>query len=144
MTFVNDIIIFGEATQSNANNISFVLDLSCHGSGQRVNVEKSIVIILKNVQQLHQGILYDYKILNTPGDDFCYLGFLMLKSLRCSSRLISFVQRIEQKVTNKPRPLSQASCLVIIKLVLLVSSVYAMSCYKFPKRVCDLMARLIS
>lgn len=83
MTFTDNI---GETSQLNTTNINSMLKFFCQRSGQKINVEKSIVIAPKP--------------LTTLEDEFCYLGFPILKSLRCPSRLMSCVHKVEQKATS--------------------------------------------
>lgn len=50
-------------------------------------------------------------------------------------------KKIEQ---GKPKPLSQAGRLIMIKSVLLALPIYLMSCYKFPKKLNCKLQQLIS
>lgn len=62
MTFADDIIVFGETSQLNMTNICMVLDLFFKGSGQKINVDKSIIIAPRNVHRLFQRVFHDYNV----------------------------------------------------------------------------------
>lgn len=45
MMFVDDVMLFVEASIPNIQNVLTIIELLCEGSGQRINVDKSIAFI---------------------------------------------------------------------------------------------------
>lgn len=58
MVFADEIVVFGEASQSNAHNIKQTLDLFILGAGQKINATKSLILpdsVHANIRQIFCG-----------------------------------------------------------------------------------------
>lgn len=77
-----------------------MLDLFSKGSGQRINVDKSIVLAPKNAHRPLREVFHDFSILSSPGDDFSYLSYHFLKILRSSTRIMPCVHKTPQRVES--------------------------------------------
>lgn len=91
IAFADDIVLFGEASTSNAHNIHSVLSHFYSGSGQKIYLDKSIIIAPRNAHRAIRDVFYDFKIVSHQGEDFCYLGYPYIRSFRTSSKLMSCV-----------------------------------------------------
>lgn len=138
MVFVDNIVVFGDASTRNVKYILDILKLFYNGSGQRINYSKPLLLV-------HKVFIANFA---TPSTDFhfstlswsLHIFGIYLWNLRCSFTFVPIVQKLEKKVGGwLNRPLSQAWRLIMIKSVLIVYPIYWMCFYKFPKKIIKLL-----
>lgn len=88
ITFADNIVLFGEAPVSNTRNIRSVLTSFCSGSGQQVNVDKSFIIAPCNAHRSIYVVFPNFKIVDSPDEDFLYLSYPYIHYLHCFSKLM--------------------------------------------------------
>ncbi|XP_059066311.1 uncharacterized protein LOC131857635 [Cryptomeria japonica] len=133
--FVDDTIIFGEATIEEAKCIMNTLDNYLEQSGQIMNKQKSQVIFLNTTKKSQQRIanLMGIEIADLP---LKYLGVRIDKGCR-QSQIWDDVKNscLAKSDQWKNRWLSQVGRLTMVKSVLLAIPIYSMSCFKLPYAV---------
>lgn len=124
MSFVDEIVIFGEASLDNVQTTLSVDEHFCLCSGQRINFKRSLVICADNL---------DSNVVAS-----------LIKNARSAAPFQKVYLQMKNKVQNwKFRTLSQAGRLVMLKSVLLALPTYLMSCYEFPKTILSQLTKLL-
>lgn len=100
MSFVNDIVIFGEAFMENVQIKLFTIEFFCVLSGQRTNFDKSQVIYPNSLSPELADMLFRQKEFTYNSQDISYLGFPFLKNVRATTALHKTLVQLKIKVQN--------------------------------------------
>lgn len=136
--FADDALFFMKADLTNSINFKNMLDWYCAASGQAINLDKSCIFFSNNVPKELKDEICD--CLGIVGSENLgkYLGLPVLWG-RSKCEALNFVkERMVKKLQGwKQNVLSQASREILIKAVASAIPVYPMSCFKFPKKICN-------
>ena len=117
----------------------------CEASGQVINYQKSSVVFSKNTPdpfKMEAAAIFGVPIVETPGK---YLGLPSDWGRSKKQALEWLKERISDKLSGwKENLLSQAGKYVLIKSVIQVIPIYAMSIFKFPDNFCRDLNMLVS
>lgn len=114
-------------------------------SGQLINLEKSTIFYSRNtVAEKRSGIcrcLANIKVVTQAK----YLGLLMVIT-RTKNKIFYFVkQKVNKKLQGwKANLLSSAGREVLLKAVAMALPMYAMSCFRLPKNLCNWMSSRVA
>ena len=143
--FADDSLIFCKANMDQATKLMRVLQVYALGSGQLINLDKSSILVNKNVRP---ELMHDS--CQTAGNmqrvsQGMYLGLPMVVS-RTKEQIFGFVKtNIQQRILKwKNRFLSIAGKEIMLKSVALAMPTYTMSCFKVPSRLCKEISSLMS
>ncbi|XP_027150096.1 uncharacterized protein LOC113750299 [Coffea eugenioides] len=106
-------------------------------SGQLINLEKSSVIFSKNVSITQKQDICGKLCGMEEVKHGRYLGLPMVIS-RSKEQVFGYIkENINRRLESwKNRFLSQAGKEVMLKLVTMAVPIYAMSCFKLPRKLC--------
>ncbi|CAL9010471.1 unnamed protein product [Prunus brigantina] len=141
--FADDLVLFAEASASQAKIMKSCLDLFCSASGQVVNFEKSAVFCSPNTCKevaKEISLICGSPLTNDLGK---YLGMPILHS-RIGKRTYSpLVDKVHKRLAAwKSKLLSLAGRATLIQAVTASIPVYAMQTTKLPVSVCNDLDRL--
>ncbi|XP_059071290.1 uncharacterized protein LOC131864838 [Cryptomeria japonica] len=128
--FVDDAIIFGEASIQEAAVIKNTLEEYVLASGQVMNKGKSQLFFF-NINRQIQGRIAQLLDINITELSIKYLGVQISKGCRQSQTWEDVIKSCQSKSENwKNRWLTQAGRLTMIKYVLMAIPIYSISCFK--------------
>ncbi|KAM1727381.1 hypothetical protein ACFX12_018028 [Malus domestica] len=138
--FANDIILFSEASISQAKVVKRCLDTFCCLSGQQISFEKSQIFCSSNVDSGVADLISE--ICGSPivQDLGKYLGVPLIHSRINSSTYMEVVNKVQSRLSAwKANTLSFAGRTTLIQAVTLAIPVYVMQTAKLPVSTCDLI-----
>jgi hypothetical protein len=145
LLFVDDCIVFSEASQTRANRLQSILNIYSRGSGQLVNKEKSAIFYSANCQD--DDKLQMSSILQIDNEALAekYLG-LPTALGRSTKEAFEYMPTRLKKLVGvwSGKEASGASREVLIKSVAQAVPTYPMSCFLIPKDTCRKMKMIIS
>lgn len=135
--FVDDALLFGQASMENMYQFVDILNTYSKASGQRINLAKSGIICGKFMEhraKVQMTATLHMQLWDNPGK---YLG-LPAEWGRSKVSALSWIrERIEMKIEGwKECLLNQAGKETLIKAVLQAIPTFAMSMVRFPKNFC--------
>lgn len=136
--FADDSLLLCKANRAEAEEIMACLRLYGEASGQQVNTAKSSVIfgakVPENVKEEVKVIMGIQK----EGGEGTYLGLPECFS-GSKRKLMGFIkEKLQGRLQGWfSKALSQGGKEILLKSIALALPVYAMSCFKLPKEVCD-------
>lgn len=138
LAFADDLLLFAEASVDQINIISFILDIFCQSSGQRVSKDKTRIYFSGNVpRQLREEICYTsgFQVTDDLGK---YLGVPLLHH-RVNRGTYQFViDKVTQRLSSwKSKTLSFAGRITLAKSVLQAIPSHVMQSSFLPRSVCD-------
>uniref|UniRef100_A0A5B7C6K9 Reverse transcriptase zinc-binding domain-containing protein n=1 Tax=Davidia involucrata TaxID=16924 RepID=A0A5B7C6K9_DAVIN len=142
--FADDSLLFANATEEQALEISRIISLYGEASGQQINFDKSALSFSSNVPVSRKD-----EIKNILGVSVCSIHnkYLGLPSTIGRSKMQPFNiirERVWRKLQGwKERLLSKAGREVLIKAVAQAIPTYMMSCFKLPVTICDAINKMI-
>lgn len=107
MSFVDDVVVFGEASLSNVRQMLKVIDLFCKHLGQKINYTKSQFITSNNITSELFHYLTLEKGFRLHDTNIKYLSFPFILNARHTRMKHSLVDRMALKIdswTHKPLP----------------------------------------
>jgi hypothetical protein len=138
LAYADDLMLFGEATVSQAQNIKDILDTFCKSSSQKVSPEKTKFFFSKNVgwhvrQEVSEKCGFGWT--DNLGK---YLGVPILHN-RASRATFQFIMdKVGQRLSNwKAKNLSFAGRVSLAKSVIQALPVYTMQSTLLPKSICE-------
>lgn len=141
--FADDLILFSEASSTQATVMKGVMNLFCSLSGQSVSFEKSMVYCSPNVRSsLAKNIS---RICGSPltADLGVYLGMPLIHSRVSASTYANLVDKVQSRLASwKSKTLNMAGRLTLIQSVASSIPVYAMQTAKLPISICDSLDKL--
>ncbi|XP_061993910.1 uncharacterized protein LOC133711840 [Rosa rugosa] len=141
--FADDIILFAEASTTQAKVLKKCMDLFCSLSGQTVNFEKSKIYVSPNVRNnLAKSIS---RTCGSPltKDLGKYLGMPLLHSRLTKHTYSEMVDKVHSRLAGwKCKTLSMAGRLTLINSVTASIPIYTMQTAKIPISTCDSLDKL--
>uniref|UniRef100_A0A5B7BN08 Reverse transcriptase domain-containing protein n=1 Tax=Davidia involucrata TaxID=16924 RepID=A0A5B7BN08_DAVIN len=143
--FADDSLLFANATENQASEISRIISMYGAASGQQVNFEKSAISFSANVTADRRE-----QIKQILGVSICSIHnkYLGLPSTIGRSKVQPFNlirDRVWRKLKGwKEKLLSKAGREVLIKSVAQAIPTYMMSCFKIPVAICEEINRMVS
>lgn len=136
--FADDALFFLRASKDNCSLFRRMLDWYCTASGQAINLDKSCTFFSCNTPQEVKDEICECLGIEDTDNPGLYLGLPMIWA-RSKYDALNFVkEKMVKKVQGwKQSILSQAGREVLIKAVASAIPMYPMSCFKFPKKICD-------
>lgn len=137
LAFTDDLLLFSEASISQANTIKKVLDTFCASSGQKVNYEKTRIYFLGNVHWLNRNLIVQQLGYQGTPDLGKYLG-VPLHHQKANAQSFRFIiDKLEQRLSCwKDKSLSFAGRLTLNKVVIQAMPTYIMQTNSIPESVC--------
>ncbi|CAM8924063.1 unnamed protein product [Rhodiola kirilowii] len=136
--FADDCLLFMKADLHNLSVLKKVLFLYGRASGQLVNAQKSEICPSKNVDLIMQRLFGEYMKMNVVEKHTKYLG-LPLVIGRSKTDVFRWIEdNMISKIQDwKTLLLSAAGKEALVKSCYLSVPLFAMTCYKVPKVLCD-------
>jgi hypothetical protein len=134
-----------ELTQKNINNLKSVLQTYSQGSGQMINLQKSVLFFGNRCPALvKQQVMESLDVFNTASHSN-YLGMPIYvgQSKTCVFKFISESMWRRVQAWND-RPMSRAGKETLLKSIAQAIPTYIMSCFKLPDNICERMRGTIS
>nr|XP_048322172.1 uncharacterized protein LOC125419733 [Ziziphus jujuba var. spinosa] len=131
----DDTILFTKATPNECLHIMHILRVYEHASGQRINLQKTVITFSPNMSQsIRDFVTQSFQLQNTSGHQK-YLGLPSLLGLR-KQEAFEVLKHVWKRLDGwNSKLLSYAGKEVLIKAVAQAIPTYAMSCFKLPKRL---------
>ena len=141
--FADDLILFGQATLSQARSMKECLDVFCGLSGQQVSYPKSRVFCSKNVRDSDARLIAGACDSPLTSDLGNYLGVPLIHG-RISTKTYDVIVEKTKKCLAawKCDSLSIAGRATLIKSVTSALPVYAMQSVKLPVEICNKLDKL--
>lgn len=138
LLFADDSLLLGKSSQSEAEEIMRCIELYGEALGQRVNFQKSSIIFGSKVPEETKTRVTAVTGIEQEGGEGSYLGLPECFS-GSKRKLLSFIREKLQGRLNGwfAKSLSQGGKEILLKSVGLVLPIFAMSCFKIPKDVCE-------
>lgn len=143
--FADDNVIFGDVVPPQAAEVRRILKDYEAASGQKVNLDKSIVVFSRNTTvQVRDEITTILGVVESKKHGK-YLGLLAVMGKSKKEVLAHIQERVRKNVKGwKEKLLSKAGKEVLIKAVAQACPTCVMSCFKLPNGVGDDLIALIS
>jgi hypothetical protein len=141
--FADDLLIFGKATQKEANNIHFCLEKYCLWSSQSINSGKSSISFSKNTNPSTKALILNILPYSTFLANSSYLGLPILFDSSKKDDFQFIVDRVSFKMDGwRAKTLFQAGRLMLINSVAAAIPLYAMSSFLLlPTSICSQLDR---
>lgn len=142
--FADDMILFGEATITQAEEMIRCLNTFCEQSGQRVNTLKSSLLFSKNTHPDLQQRIMNLTGIPRVEDLGKYLGVPSIHGRLMKATYSDLIDRIQGKLAGwKSRTLTMAGRIVLAQSVLSSMPYYTMQSTFLPKGVVTTIEKLI-
>jgi hypothetical protein len=132
---LNDLIICGQATMTEATTIKTIIEQFCQDSGQTPNLPKSTILFSKKVPPATINSISSIFPVPTLNPNTIHLGHPLLFSHKDRNRAYVFIlNKFRAKLTTiKANSLNHAGRLTYINSILASIPVYYLSIVLFPK-----------
>ncbi|XP_031105595.1 uncharacterized protein LOC116010359 [Ipomoea triloba] len=142
--FADDMMLFGEATIEQAEEMTRCLEIFCEQSGQRMNIQKSALYFSKRtLEELQQNIASLTRIPKVE-DLGRYLGVPSIHGRLKKESFTGIIERMHQKLAGwRSKTLSLAGRIVLAQSVLSAIPYYSMQTTMLPIGVIKEMEQLI-
>ncbi|KAA3458589.1 reverse transcriptase [Gossypium australe] len=138
LLFVDDCILFGEAAERGARILKEILQEYANCSGQCVNFNKSTIFYSANTAEESKAVVSSFLGVRSSSSPERYLGIPNMVGRQKKEAFQNLVDRIAERIEAwSSRLLSQGGKEIFIKSVLQAIPTYAMSCFLFPKALCE-------
>lgn len=145
LLFVDDCILFAEATEGGAHSLKQILKDYEVSSGQCINFDKSMVFFSTNTKDREREVVSQILGVRRANDLERYLGLPSMVGRRKRSSFQILKDRLKQKIDNwSVRFLSQGGKEVFIKAVLQAIPNYSMACFLLPRTLCTDLDKIIA
>ncbi|PKU86876.1 Putative ribonuclease H protein [Dendrobium catenatum] len=143
LLYADDVLIFGEATTENCNSLTNILSTFAKASGLHVNLDKSSILLPKNL--LNPDNICRALSIPLISEKFDYLGIpLSFKRLKVSD-FLPLIESISKKLSGwKANLLSFAGRLQFLRYTILNSIAYWIRGSIIPKSVFKLLKKMCS
>ena len=136
LLFADDSLLFTRATEEEVECVLDLLSIYEAASGQKLNMEKSVVSFSRNIEPDKKILLLEKLNFKAVDDHDSYLG--LPTYVGCSKKAVfqSIQDRVWKKLKGwKEKFLSQAGREILIKSVAQAIPLYMMQCFKLPMSV---------
>lgn len=131
--FVDDLILFGEASVQQATLIKNCLDVFCNASGQKVSNAKSKVYFSPNTCDVLKGQIVSELAIFEIDDLGIYLGMPTINGKVTKATFQSTMDKVDKRLTGwKVHTLSLAGRTTLIQSTLSTIPSYAMQTVRLP------------
>ncbi|GAA0173585.1 hypothetical protein LIER_41554 [Lithospermum erythrorhizon] len=138
LMFVDDTLLLGSATLSEAAKFKSILDIYESWSGQLVNAQKSTLLFRPNVSGTTRVAILAMLGMTEVNSHEKYLGLPTTIASSKKKVFSTIVDRVKAKVANwKPRILSTTGKEVFIISVLQSISTFTMKYFRLPLQTCN-------
>nr|XP_027067853.1 uncharacterized protein LOC113693523 [Coffea arabica] len=145
LAFADDIVIFTRGDNRSVQSLMGFLELYQHGSGQRVNKDKSFYIVSPKCPLAAKRLLSRRTGFQYKGLPFVYLGCKLVKGKMRMEHFQPLIDRIQAKLVGwKNRLLSPGGRLILIKHVLSSIPIYTLAVSELPRGVIKRIEKLMS
>ncbi|KAA3478183.1 reverse transcriptase [Gossypium australe] len=145
LLFVDDCIIFGEATERGAGLLKKILREYRECSGQKVNFDKSTVFFSSNTGNEDKMIVSQLLSVRSSNDPERYLGLPNMVGKRKKEAFQNLKDRFKQRIDNwSTRQLSQGGKEIFIKSILQAIPTFSMACFLLPKSLCSDLEKIVA
>lgn len=142
--FVDDLVLFGEATEDQMQVIMTCLERFCGCSSQRINFQKSQLYCSSNVSDLQAMYLSNLAGIPLTNDLGRYLGVPSIHGRVCASSFEAVLDRLRGRLEGwRSRYLSFAGRHVLEQSVLSAIPLYIMQTFLLPKGFCNKLEKII-
>ena len=136
--FADDIILFAEASSSQAQIIQDCLNRFCSASGQKVSLPKSRVYFSKNVSTADRENICAQLGMEVTEDLGTYLGMPTLTSRVTKETYGHLCEKMDRRLSGwKTKYLSLAGRITLAKSTLSALATYSMQTTKIPRTIFD-------
>ena len=136
--FADDIILFAEASPTQAYVIQDCLNRFCAASGQKVSIRKSTIYYSHNTAEYIKDEISAILGMDTTTDLGLYLGMPTLTSRVTRDTYAHLCEKIDRRLTGwKSKYLSLAGRITLAKSTLSTMANYSMQTARIPRGVCD-------
>ncbi|KAM1032357.1 hypothetical protein ACFX2C_036031 [Malus domestica] len=139
--FADDLILFAEASSTQAKILKDCLDNFCAVSGQQVNFDKSCIYCSPNISRSKATEIANICGSPLTSDLGHYLGVPLLHSRVNKETYGNIVEKVQRRLSAwKSNTLSMAGRLVYLQSV--ASPIYSMQSTRLPISICDKIDKL--
>ncbi|CAN1153418.1 Putative ribonuclease H protein At1g65750 [Linum perenne] len=136
--YADDLIIFGQASVSQADVVSECLDRFCENAGQAINKGKSVIFCSKNTDRQAAANIANALGIPLTQNLGSYLGVPILHDRITNGTYQEILNRIDKKLFGwKVKTLSLAGRVTLAKSVLAAIPTYAMQTSLIPATTCE-------
>ena len=136
LQFADDSLFFCQANVRNCQALKDVFDVYEYYSGQKINVQKSMITFGSRVYGSTQSRLKQILEIPNQGGGGKYLGLPEQFGRKKKEMFEYIIDRVKKRTSTwSARFLSPAGKEIMLKSVALAMPVYAMSCFKLPKGI---------
>ncbi|KAL6140699.1 hypothetical protein ACLB2K_058995 [Fragaria x ananassa] len=136
--FADDLILFSEASTSQATIMKCCMDTFCNLSGQSVSLEKSMVYCSPNVSSDLANRISSICGSPITEDLGVYLGMSLIHSRVSAATYANLVDKVQTRLASwKSKTLNMAGRLTLIQSVSSSIPIYAMQTAKLPVHTCE-------
>ncbi|KAL0361161.1 UNVERIFIED_CONTAM: putative mitochondrial protein [Sesamum radiatum] len=144
LLFADDTIIFGKARDEALESIKRVLEVYERASGQQINLEKSSMVVSRNVSDVERARLARILGVQLVAKHDKYLGLPAIAGRSPAELFQSVKDRVWSRIQGwNAKLLSQGERGVLIKAVLQAIPTYVMSCFQLPDYLLHEIQRMI-
>lgn len=141
--FADDLVLFAEASVSQATILKSCMDEFCNQSGQTVNFDKSAIYCSPNTCRTDVKLIS--RVFGSPSTDDLgrYLGMPLINTRVTKATYASIVDKVQCRLANwKSKHLSMAGRLTLVQAVTTSIPTYAMQTAKLPASSCNQLDKL--
>ncbi|KAA3462518.1 reverse transcriptase [Gossypium australe] len=144
LLFVDDCILFGEATKEGTGKLKGILKEYEKCSGQCVNFNKSTIFYSSNTPEVNKREISSILGVRSSTEMEKYLGLPNVIGRRRNESFQNLKEKLQLRIKGwSNKFLSQGGKEVFIKSVLQAIPTYAMSCFLLPSSFCEELERII-
>jgi hypothetical protein len=133
LMFVDDLLLFGQATDANMTSVMDVLNQFCTMSGQQVNYDKSSIFFSRNVAADRRVILSTQSGLKETVNLGNYLGVPALGRSPKVQDFLYLIEKVKARLAGwKAKQLSLAGRITLAKSVIQAIPIYPMMSLPIP------------
>ncbi|KAA3465749.1 reverse transcriptase [Gossypium australe] len=145
LLFADDCMMFGEATEKGARVLKDLLNTYERCSGQCVNFGKSTIFYSTNTTEGSKAAVGRLLGVRSSSSPKKYLGLPNMVGRQKKEAFQNLVDRIASRIERwSSRLLSQGGKEVFIKSVLQAIPTHAMSCFLFPRVLCEKIESILA
>lgn len=133
LMFADDLLLFGEASETQAQIVIDCLDKFCKASGERVNRSKSSLFFSKNIPPDLKGRIKRIMGIKISAEIGHYLGFPLSMERKSMNKFQYIVNKVKSKLAAW-----KSNCLTTVERVTLAKSVLS-SIPLYPMQVAKVL-----
>ena len=144
LMFVDDVVLFGEASKARAQVINDCLNRFCEASGQKISTQKSRVYFSPNTNEAVRAEVCGLLGITSTTDLGRYLGVPVIHGRVTTSTFQDVITRVDKRLAGwKTKCLSLAGRTTLIQSTIAAIPAYVMQSAKLPCSLCDTLDKKI-